>query len=58
MKLVLGGLAIALLGFVLLFSMVIRLIEPGLGLSLLGFVAMFGGTMTAVAGTVALIRRN
>jgi hypothetical protein len=58
MKLVLLGFASVLVGFGILFAMVVRVVEPGLGLSLIGFVAMFGGTMAAVVGTVALVRRT
>ncbi|HVL59015.1 MAG TPA: hypothetical protein VM491_21150 [Burkholderiaceae bacterium] len=52
----LTGVALLAAGFVLLLAMVVRVVEPGLALSLLGYVAMFGGTMMAIAGTIALLR--
>ncbi len=58
MKLLAAGLSLTLGGFALLLAMVTRGVEPGLALSLLGYAAMVGGTMMAIAGTLAMLRRR
>ncbi len=52
LKLIIGGLSLLMVGFILLLSMVIRLISPGFAPNLLSYIACSIGLIMGLIGIV------